>query len=523
MRKLKPLSPYLCLIAAAFLVYANAFSNQFLFDDEFLILKNSFLRQWSTFFDIFRASSTTGAGGVDSFYRPLQTICYFAIYQIFDLSPFGFHLLNVGLHAANACLVFALGSRLGFQKNAAYFAALLWAVHPLHTEAVTYMSATADTLYTFFCLAGCAVLLPDFNWKRVGGACILFAFGLLSKEAAIVFPALTMAICFIRADRKWSPRTYRFTIPFWILAVTYLIARKTILNFDDTFHFYKSANLYSENFLYRLYTFFATLPSYFSVIIWPTDLHMERRFPVFTSFTYAPVLAGCLLVLLTLTQIAIGRGRRGIALSFGFLWLWAAHSPHTGVLLPVNAFFLEHWMYLPLIGLFLGVAQQLSLALDRVPQNYRFTLKRVSAGIVIIAAVLLGQKTRAQNEVWATPFSFYTNILKYNPLAVRAHNNLAMAYGDARQRDEAMKHYLLAISISDEYPQTHYNLALLYLDAQLPDQALNHLKRATEIDPNFYYAYARLHDLYLQKNEKVEAEKSLNQFRAARRRLGFSD
>jgi tetratricopeptide (TPR) repeat protein len=526
MRKLsspKFFLPFVLLLLAVFLTYANCFSNQFLFDDEFLIIRNSFLRQWSTFFEIFSASSTTGAGGVDSFYRPLQTVCYLLVYQIFGLSPLGYHLLNVGLHACNALLTAVLGVRLGFRRDAVIFAALLWALHPVHTEAVTYMSATADTLYAFFCLLGCVILLPSFTKWRVASALAAFFCGLLSKEAALVFPALAIAVRLATAEKKWSWRTYAFTLPFWFLAGFYLVARKTFLNFDDTFTFFKSANIYSENFLVRLSTFFATVPAYLSLLVWPTGLHMERNFPVFASPLFAPVIAGAVLVAATLFQVGLARGRWGVALSFGFLWFWAAHAPHTGVLIPVNSLFLEHWLYLPTAGLFLGVAQSVGSLLERASPVWRLTLTRLTAGFAILCVVFLGMKTRAQNEVWASPVSFYTNILEHNPKAVRAHNNLAMAYSDLHQLDKAMEHYLKGIEISDEYAQTHYNLALLYFEKNEPAQAVIHLRRAVVINPNFYYAYGRLHDYYLAQGLKEEAATARREFQAARKRMGFND
>lgn len=511
------------LILAVFIEYGNSFSNQFLFDDEFLIIRNSFLRQWSTFFDIFRSSSTTGSGGVDSFYRPMQTISYLFVYQIFELSPFGYHLLNTSLHAINAVLVALLGLRLGFRREGAFLAALLWAVHPIHTEAVTYMSATADTLYTLFCLLGCVILLPNFSKPRVVGALLAFFFGLLSKETALVFPALAIAVRFATAERKLNWRTYSFTLPFWILAAFYLVARKTFLNFDDTFTFFKSANIYSESILIRAYTFLATLPSYLSILVWPTGLHMERNFPVFAEPSFGPVIAGAALLTATLAQIILGRGRWGVALSFAFLWFWAAHAPHTGVLIPVNSLFLEHWLYLPSAGLLLGVVASIASWLERRPPAWRWPAKRFAAGFCIVCIVFLGIKTRAQNEIWKTPISFYSNILEYNPKAVRAHNNLAMALSDDHRLPEAQEHYLRAIELSDEYAQTHYNLALLYFETHEPEKALKHLRRSLEINPNFYYAYGRLHDYYNQNGMKDEAEKARRGFLEARKRMGFND
>src|SRR6202012_4779646 len=89
------------------------------------------------------------------------------MYHLGGGSTFWFHLLNLSLHMANTCLVYRLGAKMGFNPWAVLRAALAWGVHPLHTEAVTYMSATADTLFAFFCLWAMIVLTPDFTPQKI--------------------------------------------------------------------------------------------------------------------------------------------------------------------------------------------------------------------------------------------------------------------------------------------------------------------------------------------------------------------
>jgi hypothetical protein len=180
------LLPYGALIAACLAVYCNVYGNAFLFDDVLLIKSNRFLQSWSGLGDIFTHSITAGAGMHDRFYRPLQILLYLIIYQSFGLSTVAFHLLNVGLHALNACLGFKLGIRLGFRPVAVFMGVLLWSVHPIHTEAITYISGTADPLAACFCLLG-LLALKDWTRLRILYACLFFILALLSKEAAIVF------------------------------------------------------------------------------------------------------------------------------------------------------------------------------------------------------------------------------------------------------------------------------------------------------------------------------------------------
>lgn len=497
--------PLILIGLVVFLSYSNAYQNQFVYDDEFLLQKNSFLHSWEMIPKIFQSSSTAGAGGVDSFYRPMQTMAYLLVYQIAGgLTPPGFHFLNIFLHGLNAILIFLIGQKLGFNRYFTLISTLIWAVHPIHTEAVTYMSATADPLHTLFCLAGVFVLLPDFTPAKIFLASICFVLALLSKESAIVFPALAVITYYYYGPRRSQWKAYSFSWPLWLLALSYLIIRKTIFNFDDSFNFYKTSNIYTESIFVRWNTFLATIPSYLELLIWPQGLHMDRQFSVFIGMAHIPVLLGLLLLLLLgislVVEYKLPEVNRWRPLTWGFLWLMVAYSPHTGIALPVNSFFLEHWMYLPTTILFLGLGQMLARTLvDRPKLRVGFSLS--AYGIII----LLGVSTYHQNEIWQNPVSFYENILKYNEKSPRAHNNLAMALSDAQRLEEAKKHYLKAIELVDVYPQTRHNLARLLMSLGQIDEAILNFKRAIEINPNFYQSYLELAKLLEQRGQTAEA------------------
>jgi protein O-mannosyl-transferase len=504
-----------------FLAYANVYDNAFLFDDEFLIVKNQLIRSWEFLPVLFQVNSTAGSGGTDSFYRPMQALMYLLTYKTFGLSTAGFHFLNVSLHAVNAVLIVVLGLRLGLHRAAVFAAAMIWSLHPVHTEAVTYMSATADPLHTLFTLAGMIVLIPKVpgaavTWTRALTSGAWFALAILTKEAAIVFPALAVACLFAISEKKWHWQTLVKTLPLWALAFAYLVARKTVLNFDESFQFYATQNVYTENVLYRIYTFLATLPAYFGLLLWPQGLHMERSFPVYVNFFVWPVVIGAVIVLVSLALLVRGALRPGkafawLALSWGVLWFFAAHVPHMGILIPVNAFFLEHWLYLPSIGLIVGAAH--------------FSVQLLGSKAVVAFAVAascgLGFLTFKQNQVWRDAITFYTHILKFNPGTARLHNNLAMAYTDRRHLEKAQEHYFKAIEISDTYPQTHHNLGLLLSEQGRVEEAIKHWERAVEMNPRFHHSQAALSEAYRIMGKAELAEEARRKYEEIIRGFDF--
>ncbi|MGE3973994.1 MAG: tetratricopeptide repeat protein [Bdellovibrionales bacterium] len=497
----------LCLWLVVVVAYGNVYWNTFLYDDEFFIVKNAFYRSWGHFFDIFQGTTTTGAGGVDSFYRPLQGELYLIVFQLFGLSTVAFHALNVLIHALNAMMVFLLGGRLGFHQRACFVVALLWAAHPVHTEAVTYMSATADVLYAFFCLLGLWFLVG----KRLVWASVIYVFGILSKEASVVFLPLSLLCLFVVSAERWKVKTYLKTWPFFLITLGYLLARKTFLNFDNTFNFYKESNLYTENILYRVYTFLATLPSYVKILFYPSPLHLDKEFPVYIEFFTWPVLLGLALVLFATWKVFRDLRRGILPLAFGLLWFFMAYFPHTGILVPMNAFFLDHWLYLPTVGLLLGVGETAYQSL----KTYFGKLSFQRAFIAIIGIILCVEMvlTWRQNTFWSDPITFYSHILENSQTgSARVHNNLAMAYADQGEFEKAIRTYEKAISVSDEYPQTHHNLALVFLRLEKIPKAVEHLDRAIQINSQFYQSYEVLARIYEAQGDKAQAEKFQKDF-----------
>ena len=519
--------PYLLLAAAVFAAYANVYNNTFVLDDIPLIVQNGFLRSWGSLPDLLSHLSNGGAGRAGGFCRPLQMLLYFFIYQSFGLQAAAFHLLNVALQAANAGLVYRLGCRLGLRAGAAFLAALLWAVHPLFTESVTYMSGTADPLYSFFSLLGILVLLPDFTPRKFWLSGLLFALALGAKESAIVFPALAAITLFLVSKERLHFSTYLRTWPLWLLAAVYIGGWLMFMHASG-YNTYDPRDmidpqLYAGNIANRIFTALATLPVYAGLIVWPAGLHMERSYPVFTSFWSWRVLPGAAMAAGVILQIFWGRARRGLALSWGLLWFAAAHAPNTGILIPVNALVAEHWMYLPTVGLFLGVAVWLEdLKIKK--------LQAAAAALAVAATLSFGVKTYLQNRVWRDPGAFYENILLRGESSGRIHNNLGLFYWSRGEFEKAAGQLRLAVADPGLRMQPmivgmHTNLALMYLRAHVNEagtvtlqelqralplapqtpEAIAELEAALEIDPAFFWANQILYMIYDDQGNKKKA------------------
>ncbi|MFA5040680.1 MAG: hypothetical protein WC464_03495 [Bdellovibrionales bacterium] len=548
---MRGLAPYLVLALAVFAAYGNIFDNTFLFDDIAMIRLNAHLRGWEHIGDLLTGTTSSGANIPGGFYRPAQMLLYLFAFNLGGGDVFAFHLLNLSLHIANACLVYKLGTRLGFNARGVFWAALAWGVHPIHTEAISYMSGTADPLYVFFCLSALLVLLPDFSLRKIFLIIPLFLFGLLSKETAVVLPALVMACLFYVSPDRLSVRTYLRTWPLWIIAILFTYWRWNAEGFtspDSSASFYNrlsgfdATKAYAEQPLHRFFTFLATLPSYLRLLIWPNDLHMERSFPIYTNFWYWPVIGGTVMVIAAASHIVRSLYlKRPLAVSFGLLWFAAAHAPQTGLFVLMNALLLEHWMYLPSIGLFLGAGEALTSSLKNKPR----AVPIIASATALALCIALSVATYNQNKVWRDHLSFYPHILSYEPTAARAHSNLAIYYLNNGKYDDAIEHLDQSIASVDAYAEARYNLASAYLhktfrkiylpenavtdiykqpytfsippdlspkEKQVIEKVIKNLERSVEIQPDYFRSHQTLGDVYgsvLKNKEKADLHHKL--------------
>jgi tetratricopeptide (TPR) repeat protein len=291
-----------------------------------------------------------------------------------------------------------------------------------------------------------------------------------------------------------------------------MLGRATVLNFRNSFDLYDAHNIYTDHVLVRIYTFLATLPSYFSLLIAPHDLHMERDFPVYAGFFAWPDVIGTLIFLLMLLSLIWGLRRRRYWMMFAPAWIFAAFVPQTGVLIPVNGFLLEHWLYLPSLALALTGFY----VLEKWGPRKAFTISGT-----LLMAVILGTLTFRQNRVWSDPIGFYEHILKYSDGSLRVHNNLAMAYESRGDFERAIREYNIAIRMNPKMPNPRHNLALLYLNEGKIAEAKKNFEKALASDPQFYYSLPYLAQIYGQEGDVHKAQEAIERYREIRSHLQF--
>jgi len=524
----KILLPIILLVIVSFFIYAFNFNNQLFWDDDDWIINNPYVHSFSYIGDIFSKDILSGFGLNSNYYRPLLLLSFTVNYVIGGIKPFGYHLLSNLFHIGNGILIFFLLLYVLKKRLPAFIASLLFLIHPLQTEAVTYISGRGDPMSVFFMLFSILVFIKYNNSnskKYLFSSLALMLCAILSRETAVLLAPLLLVVyvSFLTRETFWrSIKAGLFKIwPYFTLAGCYGILRLTVLNFQNTLNFYNASNVYTDHLSYRLYTFGHVFLEYLKLIFAPVGLHMERDFPVHTSFFQFPVWIGYLTMIAIVavgwyfynskskdqnSSTKIGNFRIWL---FAWSWFFISLSMVSGVI-PINAIIYEHWLYLPLIGLFTLIG----FYFDELVVFLKFRRLEVARWMVVITACIylgfFGFQAIKRNIIWGNPIAFYEEILKYSPNSIRITNNLGNIYSKEGRVDDAVRMYQKIIdNPGNFFAQPYYNLGNIYLNKGDLAKAEKLYVQAIEIDPSFPFAYQNLAIIYTNTGHIKEAIKVL--------------
>lgn len=487
---------------AGFIAYANTFQNKMFWDDNDFILNNAYIKDWGYFPKYFTENVIAGAGFLSNYWRPALLFVFSLEWHLWESWETGYHLVNASFHIANAILLFAILFYIFRKHVPAIFTALIFLLHPVQTEAVAYVNSLGDSLSVFFIFLGIIFYLKFRASQKTPLyshfyflTLLMYILALMSKETAIIMPALVFIADFFFQNQNGEfslkekiKEGWRTIWPLLTLAVIYILLRATDLNFINTFNLYNEKNVFASNFHIRLFTFFRVLTNYFGLLFWPFELHMERGVELAASFFSSSVILGGF-IFLGLLALALKYFKKLPVLSFGILWFFIGLVPTSNILIPINGILYEHWLYLPMIGIF-SVLVYLGEILAK-KYNLKKVFYFVLAGFLIFMSVL----TINRNKDWRDPITFYNQTLKYAPASYRIINNLGMAYAEQSDYEQAEKMYKKAIDLDPSSPVAYHNLGNTYKAIGKTDLAIENFKKALLLDPNFIFSQNALKNL----------------------------
>jgi protein O-mannosyl-transferase len=433
------------LLTIVAVTYGNTLRNEFTMDDGVYILRNAQVTQPSVR-GLFTANKTSNV------FRPVTFATLALNWRIGGARPFGFHIFNLILHAAATLLLYLLlQALLGASPPAeavAFAAALVFAVHPLHTEAVTSVVGRAEVLAAGFLFAGWILHLND---QQVP-ALVCFVLALLSKESAIVFLPLVLVGDYARGE--WKPRL-RYAL-MAAATVVYLgllwkiqggrFGQVTIAQLDNPLAViparWRILNALRVGWKYAALHFYpAKLSCDYSFNTIPIYLDLRHTLPAFVA-TLGMVGAWIW---------AIWKRRRGLILAGG-IYL-GAFAVTANILMPTGTIMGERLAYLPSAGFCLLVA----LGWSWLRGRQRMV---ALAALTAVVAAFAG-RTVVRNRDWQDNMSLYSAGVRVAPGSAKMHGNLGGEYMAAVQWDKAAAEYETALHINPDYPDVLAAFGLL--------------------------------------------------------------
>ena len=483
--------PLVVVALAAFAVFANTMGNGLVYDDHFLIERNRLIRDA----DLWGVLTTHYWGGYEDEanangqYRPL-TVLSFVLDGWGGIEPFRFHLTNVLLHVGNSLLAYLLCASMGLQRGAV-FAALLFAVHPIHAEAVAGITfGRADLLAGLFSLSA---LLFYVRWHRRGAeahyglALASFFFALLSKESALTALGLVVVVDLTLVPMRSGERVegirklIRQRGPRWAgfvgVFALYLALRKGAAGLGFSAENVLALNnpLIDQPLDHRLLTAVGLFYKYLGLVLVPARLSVDYSYnaiPVVTSLFAPEALVGLVVGIAGLLLCAGAFWWCWPRVFFGLAFFFVPYSAVSQTLVLINAIFQERFLYLPVLGLFALAG----LGFERVQKSWAFVL----VGLILAG---YGARTAMRNADWHSDLTLYQSAVAAYPQSAKMQHALGDALAERGRVSEAEAAYQQALAIRED-ALTYNNLGNLYAATGRFDRAALAYQKAVAMHPD---------------------------------------
>ena len=468
---------FIILALIGFVVHLPSLQGQLVWDDSFLVRDNPFIKSPLFIFEAFRHYLFLDF--YSAHYRPVQNLSFIADYFVWNGNLYGFHLTNLLLHIASGLLLYLLLGKLfsslrGVEADngnssarslGAFFVALLWIVHPVHSAAVDYISGRADSLAFFFACAGWLLFIRARKSILLAARTALYSFAALSgllalcsREIAFVW-ILLFLLHLTFFEKGLSRRAFFITVLCNIGLLGIYAGLRTL---PEVLVSTTPSQGWPASM--RAVLMLRSLGDYARLMVFPVNLHMERSVLAPENYLshdqwrhsagveYLSILGLAFLGALIYGAFRAGPSR-GLRI-FGASWFLLGYLPISN-LIELNATVAEHWLYLPSVG-FLIFA--IGCVLD-LPVRYRGVL----AGCACSAVVALGVSSTIRSSDWLTDDIFYRRTLAAGGRSSRVLANLGQACANRGEYAKAEAILRNVLRLSADYPIARRNLAEVLL------------------------------------------------------------
>jgi len=484
------------LLAVTAGAYLNSFQGRFLFDDRRNIVNNAGLRRlWPP-------------QAVLSLQPRTRAVVHLSLainHAIDGYNPRGYHAFNLAVHLLAGLALFGvirrtllsgpLRGRFGDASfGLALAVAMIWMVHPLQTQSVTYVIQRSESLMGLFYLATLYCAIRGFAsarpWRWFGPSLAACALGMATKQVMVTAPMMVLLYDWMFVGRTFAEifrRRWRFYLSLagtWVLLAVLLHADQP--NTSAGWGIGMGALDYALTQL-------GVIVAYLRLAFWPVGQNLDWYRPLAEGI--GEVFLPGLVVAALLAATAWGLARKK-AWAFGGAWFFLILAP-TSSIMPIKDVMVEHRMYLPLAAVVTVVVlggHSLARRVAAPASNSAWRLAlgwgqvAVVAGTVVVLAVL----TARRNGLYHDPIAMWKDVAAKSPTNDRAHGAIGLLYGRNLRPDLGLPFLLEAIRLKPDVAKHHLNLGITLENLGRPAEAIASYQRALELEPKYFRAHAKL-------------------------------
>ena len=460
-------------------------------------------------------------------WHPITWLSHMVDSELYGDNPGAHHLTSVFIHAASSLLLFLVLMRMTGDLWPSGLTAALFALHPLRVESVAWVAERKDVLSAFFWILAMWGYVRYVERPTVGRyvvTAVAMGLELMSKGMAVTLPFVFLLLDYwplkrlqlaprpaLAATRKpkrgrrleqgsrtTSHRAHVLRlvvekIPFFLLAVggsvAAVIAQRSLG---------AVAGLGQIPLAYRIENALVSYVAYIGMLLWPVGLAVYYPHPLGSLPAWK--VAGSVLILLTVSGLAIMAAKRRPYFIVGWLWYLGTLVPVIGIIQVGGKAMADRYTYLPSIGLFVLVAWGIQEVVSGVP-------RRRVAMVIVTSCALVGftAATWLQLQHWRNSETLFRHALAVTTRNSIAHGQLGAALADSGRPEEAIPHYEAALRIYGTDAAVQANLGQALDDVGRPEEGLPHLFEAVRLDPNLAQAQARLGAMLAEAGRFAEA------------------
>jgi len=509
----------ICLLITVFIgiLYFNSLGNQFTNWDDGMIYQNSTIRDlsWEGIKRIFTHEKANT-------YQPIRMFSYAIDYKFWKLNPMGYRITNILFYILTCIVVFFTIHLLSFSlrdtasvnshRRVALFGTLLFAAHPVHVEAVTWLAARKEVLQGFFFFLAFYLYLKgrkeEGRRKSFYLGLILFSFilAILSKPSAIVFPAVILIYEIAMSGKRWVDFIKRHWV-FLILSISFSVFFAFILMrvmFDaGGIKPYRGGSFFN-NLLISFYVFLYNIKLLISTINYSAAYTIPVSNPILGVRTLSFIGITFLLFGLSLWSL-----KKTKVIFFSFFFFFITLLPYLNII-PISTLLADRYVFIASFS----YCFLLGIGFD---QFYRFRNKRFSENffkllsITILLFILIGYSfmTIRQNQIWENSYTLWADAVEKYPDSNTANALMGVVYMELRMDEKAVGYLEKAIQTLPYDYQSRNNLGIVYGNLGEPGKALNELMTAIWLNPDDDTIRINLSVFYQRQKEYKKSEEIL--------------